>query len=231
MSPAGCHLPRRPSGRDGNAAAGQSGFSGGPCPQAGPRGWSAASHRASHGALARACPSYVASWAQSDGQATGGVRQGAAARIQRPGLDCRGSRLGGFGGAAIPRYSAVGSRVRCGARLGLCRDIVRPLAPGRTGGHGGNRTPVHGFAVRCVATPPRGLTRPLTKAPEGFVQGRRIRRPRHFETWGASHFEMMTPWRPCLPHQRRVRRLIRRARFSAMLRRSRKREMPARRPL
>ena len=26
------------------------------------------------------------------------------------------------------------------------------------GGHGGNRTPVHGFAIRCVTTPPRGLT-------------------------------------------------------------------------
>ena len=39
------------------------------------------------------------------------------------------------------------------------------------GGHVRNRTGIHGFAIRCVTTPPRGLNAALFMAGEGFPQG------------------------------------------------------------
>ena len=49
-------------------------------------------------------------------------------------------------------------RVRRGCNLGMSLILLE-----RHGGHGRNRTGVYGFAVRCVTTPPRGLSMDVGK--------------------------------------------------------------------
>ncbi len=71
-------------------------------------------------------------------------------------------------------------------------DCAKSLRPGNSmllfnkgksaGGHARNRTGVHGFAVRCVTTPPRGQPNGIHIGVQSLAQGRNVDSDKNSET-------------------------------------------------